>query len=122
MSNANLAETPTEARQAQWIRVCQLSDLVPDTGICALIHQQQIAIFYSRRLQEVFAVGNYDPIGQANVLSRGIIGSLGESTVVASPLYKQHFDLRTGLCLESSEHQLPVYPVQVKDGDILIQI
>ncbi len=64
-----------------WISVCELSDLLPDTGVCALVNKQQVAIFRSRRLNEVFAVSNYDPIGEANVLSRGIIGSIGDEVV-----------------------------------------
>jgi nitrite reductase (NADH) small subunit len=42
----------------------------------------------------VFAIDNYDPNSQAAVLSRGLVGSLGERIVVASPIYKQHFDLQ----------------------------
>jgi len=49
-----------------------LDDILPDTGVCALVKEQQVAIFRSRRLNELFAVGNYDPIGEANVLSRGV--------------------------------------------------
>ena len=79
-----------------WISVCEIDDLMPDTGVCALVNQQQVAIFRSRRLNEIFAISNYDPIGEANVLSRGIIGSIGDEVVVASPLYKEHYNLRTG--------------------------
>jgi nitrite reductase (NADH) small subunit len=107
--------------QAEWANVCKLEDLTPDTGLCALVNQQQIAIFYSRRLDELFAIGNHDPIGNANVLSRGIIGSIGDAVVVASPLYKQHFNLRTGECLESPEHQVPVYPIQIIDGQVQVK-
>jgi len=62
-----------------WISVCELDDILPDTGVCALVKEQQVAIFRSRRLNELFAVGNYDPIGEANVLSRGWL-SLHRST------------------------------------------
>lgn len=119
-SNSALAETPEN--QTQWVEVCAKSDLVPNSGICALINQQQVALLYSRRLDEVFAIGNYDPIGKANVLSRGIIGSLGESIVVASPLYKQHYDLRTGECLENPDKKVSVYPVRVNDDKVEIQV
>ncbi|MAN52930.1 MULTISPECIES: nitrite reductase small subunit NirD [unclassified Marinimicrobium] len=105
-----------------WVEVCSKADLQPNSGLCALIHQKQVAIFYSKTLDEVFAIGNYDPVGKANVLSRGIIGSLGERTVVASPLYKEHYDLRTGECLESDAHSVPVYPVRVENGVVSIQV
>lgn len=112
---------PNPWQEQTWITVCQLADLAPDTGLCALVNQQQIALFYCDRLKEVFAIGNYDPIGKANVLSRGIIGSIGDAVVVASPLYKQHFDLRTGACLESPEHRATVYAVRIVDGMIQVQ-
>src|SRR5690606_22689622 len=95
-----------------WISVCELDDLLPDTGVCALVNKKQVAIFRSRRLNEVFAVSNYDPVGEANVLSRGIIGSIGDNVVVASPLYKEHYNLRTGECLEKPEYHVPVFPVR----------
>lgn len=105
-----------------WISVCEYQDLLPDTGLCALINKQQVALFNSRRLNEVFAVSNFDPIGEANVLSRGILGSIGDEVVVASPLYKQHFNLRTGECLEKPEYNITVYPVRVDDGLVQVQI
>jgi len=98
-----------------------LDDILPDTGVCALVKEQQVAIFRSRRLNELFAVGNYDPIGEANVLSRGMIGSIGDEVVIASPLYKEHFNLRTGECVEKPEYQIPVYAVRVEDGLVQIQ-
>lgn len=105
-----------------WISVCEYQDLLPDTGLCALVNKEQVALFNSRRLNEVFAVSNYDPIGEANVLSRGILGSIGDEVVVASPLYKQHFNLRTGECLEKPEHNIKVYPVRVEDGLVQVQV
>ncbi len=107
---------------AMWISVCEYQDLLPDTGLCALVSKKQVALFHSRRLNEIFAVSNYDPIGEANVLSRGIIGSLGDEVVVASPLYKQHFNLRTGECVEKPEHKIAVYPVRVADGLVQVQV
>jgi|SRR5690554_6109279 len=105
----------------EWVKVCEERDLLADTGICALVNNQQVAIFKSRRLDEIFAISNYDPIGDANILSRGIIGSIGEAVVVASPLYKQHFNLRTGDCLEQPEHKLAVYSVRTQDGWIEVK-
>jgi nitrite reductase (NADH) small subunit len=108
--------------EKNWINVCEYQDLLPDTGLCALVNKQQIALFNSRRLNEVFAVSNFDPIGEANVLSRGIIGSIGGDVVVASPLYKQHFNLRTGECLEKPEHTISVFPVRIEAGLVQVQV
>ena len=106
---------------SDWITVCSESDLTPNTGLCALLGDEQVAIFYCGKTGRLFAVSNYDPIGEANVLSRGIMGSIGEAVVVASPLYKQHFNLETGECLEDSGHMLKTYPVRLHGGEVQMQ-
>lgn len=104
-----------------WTAVCRQRDLTPDTGICALVGGKQVAIFLSRR-GDLYGISNYDPIGGANILSRGIIGSVGEAVVVASPLYKQHFDLRTGECLEDAGHRVNTYPVRICNGEVQVKV
>lgn len=83
----------------QWNDVCSIDDLYPDSGVCALVKGQQVAIFYMPKEAAIYAVGNYDPIAKANIISRGMIGDLNGEPVVASPLYKQHYNLETGICL-----------------------
>jgi nitrite reductase (NADH) small subunit len=56
------------------------------------------------------------------VLSRGLIGSLGERIVVASPIYKHHFDLRTGECLESPEYSVSAFATRVEDGQVWVAV
>ncbi len=96
-------------------KICTLADLVQNTGVAALVNGEQVALF---RLKDgnVYAVSNFDPFSQANVISRGITGSLKGYDVVASPIYKQHFDLRTGMCLEDNSISLKTYKIQI-DGD-----
>lgn len=106
-ARSNLAETATP------VEVCKVDDLVPGIGICALVKGQQVAIFKLRN-GDIYAVGNYDPFSEANVISRGLTGDLKGHKVVASPIYKQHFDLATGRCLEDESISLPVYGVQVE--------
>ncbi|TQV84831.1 nitrite reductase small subunit NirD [Exilibacterium tricleocarpae] len=113
-------QQPAPARD-QWVSVCRAADLAPDTGVCALVNGEQVAIFNESRSRSVYAISNYDPIGGANVLSRGILGSIDDEVVVASPLYKQHFSLLTGACLEQAEHRLKIYPVRIHDGEIQVQ-
>lgn len=101
--------------------LCSISDLVPGAGVAALVGQEQIALFYlPKESPSVYALGNFDPIGLANVMSRGILGDIDGRLVIASPLYKQHFDLQTGQCLEQPEHALPVYSVEIRDGRVLL--
>ncbi|HAZ80612.1 MAG TPA: nitrite reductase (NAD(P)H) small subunit, partial [Porticoccaceae bacterium] len=82
---------------SQVLKICEQTDLVANSGVCAIVEGQQIALFYlPKEIPTVYAIGNWDPIGKANVLSRGMVGDINQRLVVASPLYKQHFDLQTG--------------------------
>jgi nitrite reductase (NADH) small subunit len=103
----------------QWLTVCSVDDLQEQSGVCALVDGQQVAIFYLAKT--VYAIGNYDPIGKANVLSRGIVGDLKGQTVVASPLYKQHFNLQTGACLEDESVSVPVYACRIDNDKVQIK-
>ncbi len=114
------ANAVSDQQQTQWVEVCNKDALDADTGVCALIDGKQIAIFYVGKLDEVFAIDNYDPIGKANVLSRGIIGTQGERICVASPLYKEHYDLRTGECLESPDNSVTAYAVKIENGKVMV--
>ena len=104
-----------------WIAVCALDEIVPNTGVCALLNNAQVAVFHvDDGGARVFAIDNYDPNSQAAVLSRGLVGNLGERIVVASPIYKQHFDLQTGECLEAPEHSIATYPARIAEGKVWV--
>ncbi|MET3233804.1 UNVERIFIED_ORG: nitrite reductase (NADH) small subunit [Burkholderia sp. 1263] len=111
-----------------WTPICTLDDIVPNTGVCALVNGEQVAVFHVNRHEEdaedtaVYAIENFDPGSQAAVLSRGLIGSLGERLVVASPIYKHHFDLRTGECLESPEYSVSAFATRVEDGQVWVAV
>jgi len=106
---------------SNWIEICQLDKVLPDSGVCALVNDKQVAIFRLGEGEDLYAVDNFDPFSKANVLSRGLIGDLKGEIVVASPVYKQHFVLNTGQCLEDESVQLETYPVKVEDGVIQVQ-
>ncbi|SMY31977.1 Nitrite reductase (NADH) small subunit [Photobacterium andalusiense] len=106
----------------QWITVCNENDLFLDAGVCALVNGHQIALFLCGHNNSLYAINNYDPIGKANVLSRGIVGSLNGTVVVASPLYKQHFCLESGQCVERAETLVPTYPVRRYNGNVQVQL
>ncbi|MGA4540635.1 nitrite reductase small subunit NirD [Uniformispora flossi] len=105
------------AAGTDWTPVCRIADLIPGRGVAALVDGAQVAVFLDRT-GEVYAVGNYDPCSGAHVISRGILGSRGDVPVVASPMYKQAFDLRTGLCLDADDEPtaLPVYGVRIRQA------
>ena len=100
------------------MKVCRLDDIVPDTGVCALVEGEEVAVFRVDR--EIYAIGNRDPFSGVNLLSRGIVGDLNGEPVVASPLYKQHFSLLTGRCIEDPSVSVPVYRAWVEGADIQI--
>lgn len=104
-----------------WYPICRLADLVENSGVAALVNGQQVALFYlPTEPQQVYAIDNYDPIGKANVLSRGIVGDLKGELVVASPLYKQHYSLTSGRCLEQAV-TVRVWPVRVRSERVEVQ-
>lgn len=118
---AGLSAPAEDTEQARdWMVVCAETDLVPNAGVCALIKGVQVALFYvPNSPNKIYAIHNWDPVGQANVLSRGIVGEFDGEWVVASPLYKQHFSLRTGQCLEQAA-AVPVYEAQLEGGEVAI--
>jgi nitrite reductase (NADH) small subunit len=108
-----------------WTSVCNEADLVVGSGVCALLESGgtavQVALFRETRDGPVYAISNYDPIGEANVLSRGIIGSIGTRLVVASPLYKQHFCLESGQCLEEQAVSVKAWSARIDDGKVQLR-
>jgi nitrite reductase (NADH) small subunit len=103
-----------------WLDVCALDDITPDTGAAALLGDRQIAIVRVGDGDEVYAVDNFDPFSRAFVISRGIVGDRDGVPKIASPIFKQNFDLRTGQCLDDPTVRLASYPVRVTGGRIQI--
>jgi nitrite reductase (NADH) small subunit len=113
----------TTPAPAPWQPVCRLVDLVRERGAAALVDGEQVALV--RLLDDtVLAVQNLDPFSGAHVMSRGIVGSRGDVPTLASPMYKQVFDLQTGRCLETAGYSprqgldpdLRTWPIEVRDG------
>jgi nitrite reductase (NADH) small subunit len=99
-----------------WVPVCRVADLIPDRGVAALVGGEAVAVFRCWPDGELFAIGNVCPFSGASVLSRGIVGSVGDRVVVASPIFKQRFDLATGVALDDPSIAVPTYAVRVDDG------
>jgi nitrite reductase (NADH) small subunit len=123
--STNEIKAPTEK---SWRTICDATDLVKDSGISALLvneensasEDEQIAIFHIPNSEaKVFAVGNYDPIGKANVLYRGLVGCIDNEPVVSSPLYKQHYSLKTGRCLQEDE-SVSVYDIRIENKQVQV--
>jgi nitrite reductase (NADH) small subunit len=104
-----------------WLDVCALDDILPNTGVCALLGGKQVALFRIGD-EEVYALSNFDPFSQAFVLSRGIVGDRGGVPKVASPIFKQNFNLRTGQCLDDPKVAVRSYPARVQRGRVEVQV
>ncbi|TGN39358.1 nitrite reductase small subunit NirD [Marinobacter confluentis] len=109
--------------RASWDVVCTVDDLIAESGVAVWTEDGPVAVFYlPHRLPALFAISHTDPFTGKNVLARGITGDLKGQPVVASPLYKQHFNLETGQCLEDETVQVKTYPVLLDGQNIRIEV
>ncbi|HEY1076667.1 MAG TPA: nitrite reductase small subunit NirD [Fontimonas sp.] len=120
------AANATMAAATRWVYVCRVDEIVPNTGVCAKVGAEQVAVFRvcaneDAGADQIYALSNHDPKSGANVLSRGLVGDLQNEPVVASPVYKQHYSLRDGRCLEDDALTVAAFPVLVHDGMILVK-
>lgn len=109
------------SNQKEWENICEKSDILPNIGVCALFRDQQVAIFKvidQTGTEQFYAINNFCPFSKSNTISRGLIGSVNNKIVVASPLYKQHFDLATGVCLEDENVSVNTYPVRLNGNTV----
>lgn len=111
-----------------WVAACTRSQLIPERGVAVLIDGVQIAIFRISHegADFVYAVGHRDPFSGANVMARGIVGSVTGTDgltrdTVASPMYKHVFDLATGDCLTDPSGSLPVHRTWVAGGVVYVE-
>ena len=104
-----------------WTDICPLDAIVPDTGVCALVGGIHVAVFRIGSGQ-LYALDNVDPRSGASVLARGLVGNLGDRLVVASPLYKEHFDLTSGECLQTPTHSVRSHRVRLKAGRVQVAL
>lgn len=109
--------------RTSWDVVCKVEDLVPESGVAVWTEDGPVAVFYlPHRLPALFAVSHTDPFSGSNVLARGITGDIKGEPVVASPLYKQHFSLITGQCLEDETVNIKTYPVLLDGNQIRLEV
>lgn len=104
--------SPPSPPEVSWTKVCRFDALTPDRGVCAKVGAHQVAVVRTSGDDALYGLDNRDPFSGANVLSRGIVGSVGGVAVLASPLYKQHFDLATGRCTEDPAVSVATFEVR----------
>lgn len=111
---------PIQQNITNWVDICPLAAIAPNTGVCALIADEQVAIFRVGSGEDVFAISNYDPFSKAFVLSRGIVGDRNGIAKVASPIYKQNFNLVTGQCLDDETVSIPTFKVRIVEDRVQV--
>lgn len=117
------ATPSTQPAVGSWHTVCSVSDIVPNTGVAALIGKRQVAVVRvvdRAGVESLYGISNWCPFSKAMVISRGIVGSKGDVPKIASPIYKQNFDLRSGECLDDPTVRIPTFPVRIADGFVQI--
>lgn len=108
------------AVEEHWVDVIAEAALVPEVGVPALVGEDAVALFKTHE-GELYAVSNHDPVTGASVIARGIVGTRGDIPVVASPMYKHVFDLRTGRCLDDETKTLRPFQVRVARGVVQVR-
>lgn len=116
----NLTQESNNSTDPVFVPVCQFDDMVENCGQCALVNGRQVAFFRISDSDKIYALDNHDPFSSANVISRGVVGDLQGRLVVASPVYKQHFDLESGVCLEDGSVVLDTFATRVVNGVVEI--
>jgi nitrite reductase (NADH) small subunit len=128
---STLTSTPTSTRR---LTVCRADDLEDNLGVAVLLPDGSQAALFRIPADDVddaangdytdepvfFAVSNTDPYTGASVISRGIVGEHDGCPTVASPLLKQSFSLIDGTSTAGDGRDLPVYPVETVDGDVIL--
>lgn len=104
-----------------WTTIGRLSDLVVGSGVGARYGDRQVAVFLIPQLDDqVFVLDNYCPISGVNIIARGMVGDIQGEPVVATPLYKKHFSLLDGRCIEDDGHKLATYAVRMKGDEFQV--
>lgn len=105
----------------RWEVVCGADRVTADRGVAARVAGSQVAIFVLAS-GEVLAVDDTDPFSGATVLSRGIVGEVAGEPTVASPVYKQRFELRTGRCLDDDGASIGIWPARIRGDQIEVAV
>ena len=111
---------PREDAQPRWVPVGAVADFPLEGGATVKYGRVQIALFNFTSRGQWYACQNMCPHKREFVLSRGMIGSQGETPKVACPLHKKTFSLESGECLSGDEHRVKVFPVKVADDQVYL--
>lgn len=101
---------------SHWTTLCSLADAPPEGSVTEL-DAAGTPVCLARLHGELHALNNICPHRQGP-LAEGWI----EGNAVLCPWHSWAFDLRTGIAEPPEHAAVPVYPVRVEDGHILIDL
>jgi nitrite reductase (NADH) small subunit len=107
--------------RTRWVTVCSTGHLTPGRGVAARVADDVVAVFVLAD-GSAFAIQDRDPFTGTHVMSRGLVGDVDGTPTVASPVYKQRFDLRTGACLDDEAVAVQTWPVRVQEGLVEVAV
>ncbi|WP_394129969.1 nitrite reductase small subunit NirD [Shewanella maritima] len=103
-----------------WVTVCDEANLPKGTGIAAWVNGQAVAIFDLGE-DGIYALDNIDPATGVSLLARGLICDMQGELCVASPLYKHHYQLSNGVCVEDAQLVAQPYSIKKQQGKVLVK-
>ena len=102
--------------EISWIPVIEDTRLIEES--VRLVTPKGLGILLIRKKwTEIYAVSNKCP-HMGCPLRTGML----EGYILTCPCHDWRFDIRTGAFLDAKEISLPVYPVKIVDGMIMIQL
>lgn len=115
------------------VEICSADSLTVERGAAALLPDgTQIGVFLLED-GSVHAIQQRDPYSGTNILSRGLVGSHlvpGEGDepgtivpTIASPMFKQAWNLSTGEVLDSGggeKKPISVFDAEIRDGKVYV--
>lgn len=105
--------------------LCPASRLAPERAVAAKAPDGAQVAIVRTAAGKLYAVGHHDPFSNANVMARGIVGTVtldGEARdVIQSPMYKEAFDLETGRCTSNADVCLGTWDVVEREGMIVLR-
>lgn len=110
---------------ANWHVICKETELDPNLAEAALFGTEQVAVVKAWD-GNIYVTSNVDPRTQQGVMSRGIVGDREVNGIrhptLASPIYKEVYDLASGECYSNPDYSLPVYASRVVEGVIEVDL
>lgn len=103
-----------------WFKAGKTADFQSNRGGCIKYKDKQIAIINFERRKEWYACQNACPHKMEMVLSRGMLGSMGDIPKIACPLHKRTFSLLDGANLNGDDLKIATYPVKIVDDEVFV--